>query len=141
MKKVVPVGRRRSQRHPDGIRHRRPRHRHAGPQRGSLRRHARGDRRHARHDARAIKQEAQKAGLTNISLPTCSVADQKVDTGAEAKCFASYMRIHALEATGGKTYAQMGRYLTAAGKDTNDADAGRDRERPAEGERRSATSG
>jgi hypothetical protein len=33
------------------------------------------------------------------------------------------MRIHGLEATGGKTYSEMGRYLTADGKDTNDPDA------------------
>jgi hypothetical protein len=30
------------------------------------------------------------------------------------------MRIHALEATGGRTYAQMGQYLTADGKETSD---------------------
>jgi hypothetical protein len=72
----------------------------------------------------AIKTEAQQAGLpSTISLPTESVAGQKIDTGAEAKVFAEYMRIHALEATGGKTYAQMGRYLTPAGKDTNDVTA------------------
>src|SRR5204863_5695258 len=29
---------------------------------------------------------------------------------ARARCFANYMRIHALEATGGYTYAQMGRF-------------------------------
>lgn len=68
----------------------------------------------------AIKGEAQKAGLTNISLPSCTVANQKIDTGAKAKCFASYMRIHTLESTGGQTYSQMGRYVTAAGKATND---------------------
>jgi len=69
----------------------------------------------------AIKTEAQQAGLpADISLPTSSVAGQTIDTGAEAKVFAEYMRIHALEATGGKTYAQMGRYLTPSGKDTND---------------------
>ena len=68
-----------------------------------------------------IKQAAQEAKLpASISLPTCSVANQSIDTGAEAKCFASYMRIHALEASGGKTYAEMGRFLTPAGKDTND---------------------
>ena len=33
------------------------------------------------------------------------------------------MRKHALEATGGQTYSQMGRYLTAAGKPTNDEKA------------------
>ena len=64
-------------------------------------------RRHARHDARA-DQEGGTGGepARSIALPTCSVADQTIDTGAEAKCFASYMRIHALEATGGKTYAR-----------------------------------
>jgi hypothetical protein len=68
-----------------------------------------------------ITKAAQEAKLPDsISLPTCSVANESIDTGAEAKCFASYMRIHALEATGGKTYAEMGRYLTASGKDTND---------------------
>ena len=69
-----------------------------------------------------IKTAAQAANLpASIVLHTCSVANQTIDTGAEAKCFASYMRIHALEATGGKTYSQLGRYLTPAGKDTNDA--------------------
>jgi hypothetical protein len=68
----------------------------------------------------AIAVEAKKAGLTNVELPTCSVAGEPVDTGPEAKCFASYMRVHALEATGGKTYAEMPRYATADGKGTND---------------------
>jgi hypothetical protein len=69
----------------------------------------------------AIKEEAKQAGLpSSISLPTTSVAGQTIDTGQEAKTFADYMRIHSLEATGGKTYAEMGRYLTKDGKDTND---------------------
>jgi hypothetical protein len=39
-----------------------------------------------------------------------------------AKAFAGYMRIHALEASGGLTYSQMGRFATADGKPagTND---------------------
>ncbi len=73
----------------------------------------------------AIATEAKEAGLpASIKLPTCSVADQAIDTGAEAKCFAQYMRIHALESTGGLTYAQMGRFQSAANPDdpagTND---------------------
>jgi hypothetical protein len=72
---------------------------------------------------KAIAVEAQKAGLKNVSLPTCSVANQPIETGSQAKCFASYMRIHTLEATGGETYAQMPRYATADGKGTNDAAA------------------
>lgn len=69
---------------------------------------------------KGIATEAKTAGLKNVSLPTCSVAGKAVNTGARAKCFASYMRIHALEATGGRTYSQMGQYLTAAGKETSD---------------------
>jgi len=71
----------------------------------------------------AIAAEAQKAGLKNVDLPDCDVANEPIDTGSEAKCFASYMRIHALEATGGKTYSQMGRFLTASGEETNDITA------------------
>jgi len=67
-----------------------------------------------------ITAEIKDAGLTGVSAPSCSVAGEKVDTGQEAKCFASYMRIHALEATGGKTYSQMPQYATADGKGTND---------------------
>ena len=73
----------------------------------------------------AIATEAKEAGLpASINLPTCNVADQAIDTGTEAKCFAQYMRIHALESTGGLTYAQMGRFQSAANPDdpagTND---------------------
>jgi hypothetical protein len=68
-----------------------------------------------------IKVEATQAGLTNVKLPSCSVAGKSIDTGGEARCFAQYMRIHTLEATGGVPYAQMPRFATADGKGTNDA--------------------
>jgi hypothetical protein len=71
----------------------------------------------------AIKAEAAKAGLKNAPFPTCTVANKEINTGARAKCFAQYMRIHTLEATGGQTYAQMPRYATADGKGTNDVKA------------------
>src|SRR5262249_8083113 len=60
----------------------------------------------------AIKAEAQKAGLdvNTIDLPTVAVAGKTINSGDRARAFASYMRIHALEATGGYTYAQMGRF-------------------------------
>jgi hypothetical protein len=57
-----------------------------------------------------IAKEAKEAGLTNVDLPTKSVAGQPIDSGPRARTFAGYMRIHALEATGGYTYAQMGRF-------------------------------
>jgi len=63
----------------------------------------------------AIKGEAAAAGLKNVVLPTCSVAGKAVDSGARARCFAQYMRIHALEATHGLVYAQMGQYIAKPG--------------------------
>ena len=55
----------------------------------------------------ATNAAIQKAGLQDVSAPSCSVAGDDVTTGKQAKCFADYMRIHTLEATGGKTYAEM----------------------------------
>ena len=61
-----------------------------------------------------IRASAAEAGLpASVALPSCDVAGALIDSGAEARCFAQYMRIHALEATGGLTYSQMGRYLAA----------------------------
>jgi hypothetical protein len=69
----------------------------------------------------AIKASASEAKLPeSIELPTCTVADKPVDDGDSARCFASYMRIHALEATGGKTYSQLPRFATADGAGTDD---------------------
>jgi hypothetical protein len=64
----------------------------------------------------AINAEAKQAGLpSSIKLPTVSVAGKSIDTGGEARAFASYMRIHALEATHGYTYAEMGRFAAKPG--------------------------
>ena len=62
-----------------------------------------------------IAKEAKEAGLTGIDLPTVAVAGKAIDSGPEARAFASYMRIHALEATKGYTYAQMGRFAAKPG--------------------------
>src|SRR3954454_21109691 len=69
---------------------------------------------------KAIAAEAKAAGLKDVTLPTKSVAGATINTGSEARAFAQYMRIHALEASGGQTYAQMPRFATADGKGTND---------------------
>ncbi len=70
----------------------------------------------------AIKAEAAKSGLgtAQLSRPSCSVANKTIATGSQARCFAQYMTIHALEATGGLYYSQMPRYATADGKGTNE---------------------
>ena len=43
-----------------------------------------------------------------VGTPDSSIPGQKVDTGSEARAFAAVMRKHALEATEGRTYAEMG---------------------------------
>jgi uncharacterized iron-regulated membrane protein len=62
-----------------------------------------------------IAAARQKAGadaieFTPVEAPGCTVADQPVDNGTSARCFAQYMRIHALASSSGLTYSQMGRY-------------------------------
>lgn len=70
-----------------------------------------------------IKEAADKAGLVDVSFPTCTVADKPITNGTRARCFAQYMRIHALETSGGLPYAQMPRFATTDSKGTNDAAA------------------
>src|SRR5262249_57719852 len=52
---------------------------------------------------------------TPVSAPTCSVAGDQVTSGDSARCFAQYMRIHALGGTNGLVYSQMGRYVAKPG--------------------------
>jgi len=61
----------------------------------------------------AITVAMKEAGLQNVAAPSCDVAEQPIENGSDARCFAQYMRIHALEASGGLTYAEMGRFLAA----------------------------
>jgi len=65
----------------------------------------------------AIRAEATKAGLnvSSLDIPSKSVANKPINTGDRARTFAGYMRIHALEASGGLTYAQMGRFVAKPG--------------------------
>ncbi len=67
--------------------------------------------------------KASHLKLSTLTIPSCSVANKAVDSGSTARCFAQYMTIHALEATGGLVYSQMPRYATADGKGTNDPKA------------------
>jgi len=58
-----------------------------------------------------------------VGTPDSTIPNQLVDTGSEAQAFAATIRKHTLEATGGKTYAQMERFVDEAGKPTNDEKA------------------
>src|SRR5688572_12682110 len=53
-----------------------------------------------------------------VGTPDSTIPGQKVDTGSEAQAFANVMRKHTLEATGGLTYSQMGRFLDENGNPT-----------------------
>jgi hypothetical protein len=54
-----------------------------------------------------------------IETPSCTVAGEAINTGAKARCFAKYMRIHTFAASSGLTYSQMGRYIAAPGTPYN----------------------
>jgi hypothetical protein len=54
-----------------------------------------------------------------VGTPDSEIPGQLVDTGSEAEKFAKVMRKHALEATGGRTYAEMGRFIDKNGKETD----------------------
>ena len=59
----------------------------------------------------AIQEEAKNAALKNVTIPSSTVANKPIDTGpGRARCFAQYMNIHALEASGGFVYSEMGQY-------------------------------
>jgi hypothetical protein len=62
-----------------------------------------------------ISAAVKQAGLKNVSIPSCNVANQAITSGSKARCFAEYMQIHALEATGGFLYSQMGIYVAKPG--------------------------
>lgn len=79
-----------------------------------------------------IEQAVQEAGLEEVELPSCDVAEEEITTGSEARCFAQYMRIHALESSGGLTYAEMGRFVSA--EDANDPAGTSDEEAAAKDE-------
>ena len=55
-----------------------------------------------------------------VGTPDSEIPGQLVNTGKEAEKFAAVIRKHTLEATGGRTYAQMGRFIDKNGKETND---------------------
>ena len=69
----------------------------------------------AQEQIAAARQEAGAEAIefTPVEAPDCSVAGEEVDNGDAARCFAEYLRIHALRSTSGLTYSQMGRFTAA----------------------------
>jgi hypothetical protein len=70
-----------------------------------------------------VRDNLKREQIVGTPDMASSVANKQVTTGAQAKDFAEGMRKHTLEATGGQTYSQMGRFLDKAGKPTNDEKA------------------
>lgn len=73
-----------------------------------------------------IKQAIDEAGIADVPglvIPSTSVVDKPIETGGDARVFAQYMRIHALESSGGLTYAQMGRFATPDGNPAGTSDS------------------
>ena len=68
-----------------------------------------------------LKQEQIFFGdhATDPAVPA-GQSGKQVTTGSQAHQFAQMMRKHALEATGGQVYSQMGRFLDAQGNPTSD---------------------
>lgn len=69
-----------------------------------------------------IQEGIKEAGLTGVTVPDEDIVGASVDTGGEARAFSKYMRIHALESSGGLTYAEMGRFATADGNPAGTSD-------------------
>ena len=60
-------------------------------------------------------EDVQGGGVTftpsAVTVPGCSVAGEWSPAASSARCFAQYMLIHAMGATSGLVYAQMGRFM------------------------------
>lgn len=67
-----------------------------------------------RADQTALVAKMKAVGVTvtpsEIVQPTCSVANKTVNSGASARCFAEYMRIHTFAGSSGLVFSQMGRF-------------------------------
>ena len=57
---------------------------------------------------------ASKKPGSRTSTSRTATSSMRRSTQAMRRCFSEYMRVHALEATGGLTYAEMGRFQSAA---------------------------
>lgn len=74
----------------------------------------------------AISEEIEEAGLGEKigEVPSCTVAEEQINSGDRARCFAEYLRIHTLLATGGYTYSQMGQFEAKPGTPKSELAAG-----------------
>jgi hypothetical protein len=69
-----------------------------------------------RHQVRTELSREHIVGTPDMK----GIANKPIKTGSDAREFAKGIRRHALEATGGKTYAEMPRFAGKSGTPTND---------------------
>lgn len=69
--------------------------------------------------AETTNVKAAGLNVASVEMPSCNVVGKAITNGTDARCFAEYMRVDALMATGGKTFSQMPHYATADGKGTS----------------------
>lgn len=70
-------------------------------------------------DARGqVREELLAQNITTTE--DAAIPNARVDDAATADAMADIIGVHALEATGGRTYAELGRFLAADGGDTSD---------------------
>jgi hypothetical protein len=67
-------------------------------------------------------EEAGIADVPGLVIPSRDIVGKPIETGADARAFAQYLRIHALESSGGLTYAEMGRFATPDGSPAGTSD-------------------
>jgi hypothetical protein len=67
-------------------------------------------------------EEAGIADLPGLVIPSKDIVGKPIETGADARVFAQYLRIHALESSGGLAYAEMGRFATPDGSPAGTSD-------------------
>jgi hypothetical protein len=67
-------------------------------------------------------EEAGIADVPGLVIPSKDIVGKPIETGADARVFAQYMRIHALESSAGLTYAEMGRFATPDGNPAGTSD-------------------
>jgi hypothetical protein len=70
----------------------------------------------------AIEEEARKAGLkvSKLPIPSCSIAEDAIDSGSRAHCYEQYLTVQTLIAAGGRYYEQIPRFATSNGRGADD---------------------
>ncbi len=67
-----------------------------------------------------VRDQLERENIVGTPDMDKAIADKPIETGSDARKFADGIRAHTLEATQNRTYAEMGRFVDANGKETDD---------------------